>query len=327
MIAGARVDINESKRDELDFALWKSAKPGEPSWESPWGPGRPGWHIECSVMSAKYLGESFDIHGGGIDLVFPHHENEIAQAEAATGKTPFTKYWMHNGHVTTKGEKISKSLGNFLPIPKLIERWHPEAIRLFLLSHNYRSPVDLTDDALDTAQEHVDRFYEALAKTNERVDMDGKKNTPLPESGEELKIKLEKFRGKFEEAMDFDFNTAEASAAMMDLLKVLNRFLDQCKPSATEHRELLASTAETLKTFGGIMGMLDENPETYLDNRKQLKINQMGIDAQKVEELIKKRSEARAAKNWDEADATRDELLEMGVEIKDGPKGTTWGLK
>lgn len=327
MLAGARVDINELKRNELDFALWKSAKPGEPSWESPWGPGRPGWHIECSAMSAKYLGKTIDIHGGGIDLVFPHHENEIAQSEAASGVKPFAKYWMHNGHVTTKGEKISKSLGNFIPIQKLGERWHPEAIRLFLLSSHYRSPVDFTDAALDIAMEHIDRFYDALSRVEERIALQGAKQIPLPESGVELESKVKEFHAKFEEAMDADLNTAGVVALLMELLKSLNRFIDQSKPNAPAHRQLLADAVSVIKKFGSVLGMFDEQPSQYLESRNAKKIEQRGIDAKKVEELIKLRIDARKEKNWAEADRVRDLLLDMGIEIKDGPSGTIWSVK
>ncbi len=327
MSAGARVDINELKRNELDFALWKAAKPDEPQWDSPWGPGRPGWHIECSVMSAKYLAVPFDIHGGGIDLVFPHHENEIAQAEAATGTEPFAKYWIHNGHVTTHGEKISKSLGNFIPIPDLVDRWHPEAIRLFLLSNHYRSPVDYTEEALDIAQDHVDRFYNALARADEKVVTESDKKSTLPAAGEELETMIESFSEKFEQAMDSDFNTAGAVANMMELLKGFNRFLDRADPASAKHRELIGGTADMLKKSGAVLGMLDENPVEYLEERKRRKIAKSGMDATLIDELVAKRAEARNGKDWAEADKIRDELLDRGIVIKDGPKGTVWSVK
>jgi len=327
MLAGARVDINELKRNELDFALWKSAKPGEPQWDSPWGPGRPGWHIECSVMSSKYLTMPLDIHGGGIDLIFPHHENEIAQSEAATGIKPFARYWIHNGHVTTRGEKISKSLGNFIPIAQLSQRWHAEAIRLFLLSSHYRSPVDFNDEALDIAQEHIDRFYGAIDRAEEKARAKGKKDMPLPASGEELVRKLDSIKEKFEKAMDSDFNTAEALARLMELLKVVNRFLDQAREASPKHRELAGKAGAVIKEFGAVLGMFDEEPGKYLEEIKRRKIAKAGINHAEIEDMVSRRSEARKRKDWAEADRIRDELLEKGVVIKDGSEGTKWSVK
>jgi len=327
MLAGARVDINEQKRNELDFALWKRAKPGEPCWDSPWGKGRPGWHIECSVMSAKHLGLPFDIHGGGIDLVFPHHENEIAQAEAATGVKPFAKYWIHNGHVTTRGEKISKSLGNFIPIRQLVEKWHPEALRLFLLSKHYSSPVDFTEEGVDEAQDHIDRYYKALAEADKLAAAGGKKNSPLPEAGELVKSRLEAYSERFEAAMDADFNTAGAVAVLMEMRRDLNRFLDRAKPSVRSHTELAAEAAEKLRSMGAALGILDENPVEYLESVKRKRIARHGIDERYIEGKIAERAQARREKDFDRADEIREELKRRGIEVKDTPEGTEWEVK
>ncbi len=327
MLAGARVDINEQKRNELDFALWKKSRPDEPGWDSPWGKGRPGWHIECSVMSAKYLGAPFDIHGGGIDLVFPHHENEIAQAEAASGAKPFAKYWMHNGHVTTHGEKISKSLGNFIPIQKLAEKWHPEALRHFLLSKHYSSPADFTEEEVNEAQEHIDRYYKALADADKLAASDGKKQSPLTEAGEHLESQLEAYSGKFEAAMEADFNTAGAVAVLMEIRKDLNRFLDGAKPSSELHAKLAAKAAEKLRSMGWVLGMLDENPVEYLESVKRKRIAQHGIDEKYIQEKIAERTKARTEKDFDRADKIREELERQGIEIKDTPGGTEWSVR
>jgi len=330
MMAGVRVDINERKKNELDFALWKAAKPGEPSWDSPWGKGRPGWHIECSVMSSHYLGQPFDIHGGGVDLVFPHHENEIAQAEGAEGK-PFCKYWIHNGHVSTKGEKISKSLGNFIPIPELINRWRPEAIRIFLLSKHHSSPVDFTDEALDSAVEQLDRFYEAILAVrgaSHPASQDGApKDTPLPESGLMLKELIEKLPSRFDEAMDEDFNTALAYAHMLETLRALNRALPDLNLSAPSHNELAERASSTLIGLGGILGILQERPASYTANKIKKALERSGISEDEIQTLIKKRDLARKEKNWPEADRIRKELLDKGIQLKDGPEGTAWTIK
>ncbi len=246
MQAGARVEIDEKKINPLDFALWKSSKPGEPFWESPWGKGRPGWHIECSVMSQKYLGETFDIHGGGRDLIFPHHENEIAQSEAATGK-PFVRYWVHNGFVNINKEKMSKSLGNILTLKEIFKDWQPEVIRLFLLSHHYRSPVDFSFDTLSEAKSGLDRFYTTLRAVQDEI-----KKLPSPLTGEgeggeapvikECQETIESFQGRFEEAMDDDFNTAQALGYFYDLQRYLNIFLDISKGRPNRRNHLITET-------------------------------------------------------------------------------------
>ena len=294
---GARIEVDEAKEDPLDFVLWKGAKPGEPSWESPWGAGRPGWHIECSVMSTCCLGETFDIHGGGPDLVFPHHENEIAQSEAATGKL-YAKAWMHAGAVRVDGEKMSKSLGNFFTIREVLERYHPEVVRYLLVSSHYRSPINYAEDSLKEARGALERFYHALKGLPE-----------APPAGGEA------FVERFGEAMDDDFNTPEACAVLFEMAREVNRLRDS-DPTAA------AGLAARLKTLGALLGVLQLEPEAFLQAGAEGK-----VDAGQVEALIAARLEARAAKNWAESDRLRDELTAMGVVLEDGKGGTTWRLK
>ena len=294
---GARIEVDEAKEDPLDFVLWKGAKPGEPSWESPWGAGRPGWHIECSVMSTCCLGETFDIHGGGPDLVFPHHENEIAQSEAATGKL-YAKAWMHAGAVRVDGEKMSKSLGNFFTIREVLEKYHPEVVRYLLVSSHYRSPINYAEDSLKEARGALERFYHALKGLPE-----------APPAGGEA------FVERFGEAMDDDFNTPEACAVLFEMAREVNRLRDS-DPTAA------AGLAARLKTLGALLGVLQLEPEAFLQAGAEGK-----VDAGQVEALIAARLEARAAKNWAESDRLRDELTAMGVVLEDGKGGTTWRLK
>lgn len=328
MMAGARVDINESKHNELDFALWKSTRPGEPSWDSPWGKGRPGWHIECSVMSSHFLGQPFDIHGGGVDLVFPHHENEIAQAEGAENKT-FCNFWIHNGHVTTNGEKISKSLGNFIPIPELVKKWRPEAIRIFLLSKHHSTPVDFTDEALDGALDHVDRFYDTIAAVRQLAQPagDGEKGNALPDSGKALKETVQALPGKFDEAMDEDFNTALALAHILETVRALNRFLNDLDGNASEHLQIANEAVDVMIGLGNVLGILQEDYGEYIKNRRDRTLEQTSIAEDEILDAIERRKQARKNKDWALADKIRAELLEKGVQLKDGPEGTSWSAK
>ncbi|SEJ25456.1 cysteinyl-tRNA synthetase [Azotobacter beijerinckii] len=293
---GARIEVDEAKEDPLDFVLWKGAKPGEPSWESPWGPGRPGWHIECSVMSTCCLGETFDIHGGGPDLVFPHHENEIAQSEAATGKL-YANAWMHAGAVRVDGEKMSKSLGNFFTIREVLEKYQPEVVRYLLVSSHYRSPINYSEDSLREAKGALERFYNAL------------KGLPaaVPAGGEE-------HVARFAAAMDDDFNTPEACAVLFELAREVNRLRESDLASA-------AALAARLKELAGLLGVLQLEPEAFLQAGAEGKVN-----ADEVEALIAARLQARAEKNWAESDRIRDQLTAMGVVLEDGKGGTTWRL-
>jgi cysteinyl-tRNA synthetase len=313
MEAGARVDIDKRKHNPFDFVLWKSSKPGEPAWDSPWGQGRPGWHIECSVMSSEYLGESFDIHGGGKDLCFPHHENEIAQSEGIFGK-PFVKYWIHNGFVNINQEKMSKSLGNFMMIKDVIKEYHPEAVRLFLLSNHYRSPIDFTDLAMDEARAGLDKIYNLLERLEQRI---GLKPTTEIEPGNCWK--------HFCEAMDDDFNTARGIGILFDTVRNANRELDEYKESfpLESEKELQADHADILR-IGRILGILTESPKTYFDKKRTDALKQQSLDPAVIDKMVQERTEARKSKEWEKADNIRNKLLEMNIIIEDRTDGTIW---
>ncbi|NKQ10657.1 cysteine--tRNA ligase [Pseudomonas sp. SST3] len=293
---GARIEVDEAKEDPLDFVLWKAAKPSEPSWESPWGAGRPGWHIECSVMSTCCLGETFDIHGGGPDLVFPHHENEIAQSEAATGKQ-YANAWMHAGAVRVDGEKMSKSLGNFFTIRDVLDKYQPEVVRYLLVSSHYRSPINYSEDSLKEAKGALERFYTALRG--------------LPDVSAEGG---ESFTSRFGEAMDDDFNSPEACAVLFEMAREVNRLRETDQQGA-------AALAARLKELASVLGVLQMDPDAFLQAGAAGK-----VDAAQVEALIAARLQARFEKNWAESDRIRDQLTAMGVVLEDGKGGTTWRL-
>jgi cysteinyl-tRNA synthetase len=326
--SGARVDVDESKEDPLDFALWKRSKPGEPTWDSPWGPGRPGWHIECSSMSAKYLGQPFDIHGGGRDLIFPHHENEIAQAEGATGKE-FVRCWLHNGFININAEKMSKSLGNIKSIRDVLKENDSEAVRLFLLSNHYRSPIDFTQKAMEEAGTSLDRFYETAERLHNVHP--GKATSDKAQTPEEKDLKevLEKFDERFDGAMDDDFNTAKAIGHVFETVKLVNRYLDSAGDHCTQFAGwALLKFVHMQHVVGDVLGVFESEPKDYRSRTQKKKEAAKGVDAAWVEGLIAKRAEARKSKDFKTADSVRDELAGMGVEIKDRPDGTTeWKLK
>jgi cysteinyl-tRNA synthetase len=318
MQAGSRIEVDERKQHPMDFALWKGAKPGEPFWESPWGNGRPGWHIECSAMSMKFLGESFDIHGGGKDLIFPHHENEIAQAEAATGK-PFVKYWLHNGFVNINAEKMSKSLGNFFTIKEVLERYDAEVLRFFLLSAHYRSPIDFSDQNLKDAELGLERIYNALAAIDERL-QNPSALAPSAESAE-LEEKCAALPGRFADAMDDDFNTALALGHVFDLIRAINKGL----PFATD--ELLSRVKGEVAAVALVLGVCNSQPAAFIERIKARKTQDMEMPVQEIEQLIRERAEARKAKNFKRGDEIRDLLLEKNIVLLDGAQGTTWKVK
>ena len=318
MQAGARIEVDERKQHPMDFALWKGAKPGEPFWESPWGNGRPGWHIECSAMSMKFLGETLDIHGGGKDLIFPHHENEIAQSEAASGK-PFVKYWLHNGFVNINAEKMSKSLGNFFTIKEVLERYDAEVLRFFLLSAHYRSPIDFSDQNLKDAELGLERIYNALAGIDERLAA-AIEPASSAESAE-LEEKCAALSGRFTEAMDDDFNTALALGHVFDLVRALNKGLPFARSA------LLRQVKQEVANIAEVLGVCDTVPAAFLERIKARKTQDMEIPVEEIERLIAERGEARPAKNFKRGDEIRDLLLEKNIVLLDGAQGTAWKVK
>jgi cysteinyl-tRNA synthetase len=289
--SGSRVDVDHSKRDPLDFVLWKMAKEGEPAWPSPWGMGRPGWHIECSAMSCCHLGETFDIHGGGMDLKFPHHENEIAQARAANGGG-FARYWLHNGFVNINEEKMSKSLGNFFTIREVTEKYHPEVLRMFMLGTHYRSPLDFSDSALDVAKAGLDRLYETRKRLVAGISW----------------VDVIEFPQAFTDAMNDDFNTPEALAALFDVSKALNKALD-----AEENTETLASQFDAMTS---LLGIVQHDVSEWFQGGD--------VDAIAIEALIAERLAAKKSRDFARADAIRNELAAQGITLEDSPAGTTW---
>ncbi|SCX42634.1 cysteine--tRNA ligase [Nitrosospira sp. Nsp1] len=293
--AGERVIIDPYKEDPLDFVLWKAAKTDEPQWDSPWGRGRPGWHIECSAMAERYLGEHFDIHGGGQDLQFPHHENEIAQSEGAHDH-PFVNYWMHNGFVRVNDEKMSKSLGNFFTVREILARYQPEVVRFFILRAHYRSPLNYSDQHLDDAKRALDRLYTAL-KGNEAGDAAATIDWQAPHAG------------RFREAMDDDFNTSDAIAVLFDLANEVNK---------------TGSPRDTalMRALGGVLGLLQQNSQQYFQDDGLA--GDSAFTPERIEQLIQQRLIARTNRNYSEADRIRRELLDAGIILEDGPQGTTW---
>ncbi|MBN3199556.1 cysteine--tRNA ligase [Pectobacterium brasiliense] len=297
--AGARVEITEVKRNPMDFVLWKMSKPGEPHWSSPWGEGRPGWHIECSAMNCKQLGTHFDIHGGGSDLMFPHHENEIAQSSCAHDGS-YVNYWMHSGMVMVDREKMSKSLNNFFTVRDVLAYYDPETVRYFLMSGHYRSQLNYSEDNLKQARAALDRLYTALRGTDASAAAHG---------GDE-------FEARFREAMDDDFNTPEAYSVLFDMAREVNRL-------KTEDVQAANQLASALRKLSGVLGLLEQDPEQFLQNGAQVDDEEV----KEIEALIQQRKDARAAKDWALADQARDRLNEMGIVLEDGPQGTIWRRK
>ena len=296
--SGARIDVDPNKKHPMDFALWKAQKPGEPAWDSPWGKGRPGWHIECSAMSTKYLGETIDIHCGGKDLVFPHHENEIAQSEGATGK-PFVHYWMHNGFINVDNQKMSKSLGNFFTVRDISKEFDLEAVRMFMLGAHYRSPINFSREMIEQAKASLDRLY--TARDHYAFLLENAKDGEMGEKENDLLAKVQAAREGFDAAMDDDLNTADAIGKLFELVRAANAGLDEHSPKAA-----VKAVLDTLDELAGVLGIL---------SRKT------AADDAKVQELLAQRAEARANKNWAESDRLRDEIVAMGYVLKDTKQG------
>ena len=317
MEPGARVDVDKRKKNPFDFSLWKPKKPGEPAWDSPWGKGRPGWHIECSAMSLQYLGETFDIHGGGKDLVFPHHENEIAQSEGAFGK-PFVKYWIHNGFVNINHEKMSKSLGNFLLIRDVIKSFHPEAVRLFLLSKHYRSPIDFTDTAIGEAAAGLEKIYTSIGRVQKKI---GNEKDITGEDSSDYWV-------RFCEAMDDDFNTARGIGIIFNAVRDMNRLLDKNEEKLSLETKKITMTAQTdIMKMCNILGILTEPPEVYFSKKRSKGLKKESLDPDEIEKMINDRAEARKIKDWDKADQIRKKLEDMNIVLKDSSEGTVWEVK
>ncbi|ABY92149.1 cysteine--tRNA ligase [Thermoanaerobacter brockii subsp. lactiethylicus] len=301
--AGARIEINEEKKNPLDFVLWKAQKPGEPAWDSPWGKGRPGWHIECSVMSTKYLGKTLDIHAGGPDLVFPHHENEIAQSEAAYGQ-PFSKYWMHIGYLNINNEKMSKSKGNFFTVREITEKYNPEVLRLFMLMAHYRSPINFSLDLMEQAKSAYERLLNAVANLKHLLTVC--KDRELNEEEKRIKEKFEEYKKEFEDAMDDDFNTADAISVLFEMSKTANTNI-----SGNSSKKLVEYILDIFLKLSEILGLSYRGVETELNDEEILA-------------LIEERQKARKEKNWKLADEIRDRLREKGIILEDTPEGVRW---
>lgn len=301
---GSRIDVDERKQDPMDFAVWKAQKPGEPAWDSPWGMGRPGWHIECSAMANKYLGETIDIHSGGQDLVFPHHENEIAQSEAANGK-PFARYWMHNGFINVDNKKMSKSEGNFFTVRDIVEKFDYEVIRFFMLSAHYRSPINFSADLLEQAQNGLERIYNCLDNLvylGEHAQVRGMSDSEKVLCGRLLDIK-----GKFIEGMDDDLNTADAIASIFDMVKEVNLNITA---NSNSSKEIIEFSHSLIIELGEVLGIGQKQKENNLDSE--------------IEALINQRQQARKEKNWKLSDEIRDKLKDMGIVLEDTPQGVKW---
>lgn len=302
--AGARIDVNDEKRDAMDFALWKNQKPGEPAWESPWGMGRPGWHIECSAMVNKYLGETIDIHSGGVDLVFPHHENEVAQSEAANGK-PFANYWMHNGYINIDNKKMSKSLGNFFTVRDISAKYDYEVIRYFMLSAHYRNPINFSDALMESAKSSVNRVYTCIESLE--FMLKNSEDRELSEKEQAYCERLDALKQKYVDAMDDDLNTADAISVIFDITYEANTSL------SNEEKHAAAAITKTLgliRELGGVLGLFTREKSDALDSE--------------IEDLIQQRENARKAKDFKTADEIRDKLKEMNIVLKDTPMGVQW---
>ncbi len=325
LLDGARVEVNSVKESPADFVLWKAAKPGEPEWDSPWGKGRPGWHIECSVMSSHNLGETIDIHAGGKDLIFPHHENEIAQSEAHNHK-PFANYWLHNGFVNVPDEhgeatKMSKSLGNFFTIRDVLAAFHPQTVKFFMMSTHYRNDVLFAEKGLEEAEKRLIYFYETMKKARAFVEETKELGQVIqPES-------IESVETAFRQAMDDDFNTQRAFGQLSAVFKKLNDLINKPKASEANRAATTQALLEKLATVANVLGVFDLDPERFLRDIQLRQLRDLTITADEIDEQIILRKQARDNKDWAKSDEIRDALLAQGILLKDGPEGTTWTVK
>ncbi|MDZ7761988.1 MAG: cysteine--tRNA ligase [Desulfovermiculus sp.] len=323
--AGTRIEPGQDKEDPLDFALWKKAKPDEPAWPSPWGDGRPGWHIECSAMSQRFVDLPLDIHGGGQDLIFPHHENERAQSIAASGRD-FVRYWMHNGFVQVKSEKMSKSLGNFFTLRDIYDQFLPEVLRFFLLSQHYRSPLDFSFEGLQEAEKGLKRVYQTKMNLESM-------HTSAPESkgGElpgEIKEEIRTTSGQWQDSLEDDLNTAAALGHAFNLVRVANRILeDKNLRKAVDAGDACRDILCTLQDLGSVLGLFDQDSSEFLHALRSNRAARAGVDTRQVEELVHERQQARKEKNFARADSIRDQLTELGVSVQDTPSGPVWDLE
>ena len=320
MLNGVRKDVEEGKRDPLDFALWKSAKEGEISWESPWGKGRPGWHIECSAMNLRYLGEQIDIHGGGKDLIFPHHENEIAQTEALTGKK-FAKYWIHNGLITINGQKMSKSLGNSLTVKDALAKYNKEVIKYMLMQKHYSSTVDINDAEFLQAEKHMYYFYNTLNEINNVLSQVSANEEPIKDDV------LPTIESQFVEAMDDDFNTAQAYANLFGIMKQLNSILADKNIDKQAKSNILNAMKNKVIELYNILSIFEEEPKDFLNDLKNKYVARLELSPEEIEEKIKERAAAKSNKDYAKADEIRNELDSKGIVLLDTKEGTTWNIK
>ncbi len=320
LLAGARVEIDEKKKNPADFALWKGSKPGEPEWESPWGKGRPGWHIECSAMGQKYLGQCFDIHGGGKDLIFPHHENEIAQSQCTTGKEP-VRIWIHNGFVDINKEKMSKSLGNFFTIRDVLKTVSPQVLRFFLLSSHYRSGIDFSEQSLKDARIGLEKFYRTLQEL--RLLREKGSLTSGDETDKRLDVVLG-IKDKFFEEMEDDFNSAAAIGHLFEWLRAVNSLTTE-KPSLLQSN--IDKILDDFHEISFVLGLFPEDPDRYFEKETDKRLESLEVDRKEIERLIEERANARKNKNWKKGDVIRDQLLEKGIILEDNPGGTVWKVQ
>lgn len=320
---GQRVEVDQRKRNPMDFVLWKPAKPGEPSWDSPWGKGRPGWHIECSAMIRALLGESIDIHGGGIDLIFPHHENEIAQGEGCTGKK-YCNYWMHNNFINLKDQKMSKSLGNVITARSFMDKYHPEILKYVMLSAHYRSMLNVNEEKIDQAVSGLARVYKALREAKEFADA-SEFTGGAPYKA--LKQIMDTADARIKKALNDDFNTGEMMANIFEVVRVFNAQNIAKKKKDPNALASAKAFTEWVSSWAHVSALFLEDPTEFLKTLDEILIVEKGIEKSTVEALIKERDEARAARDWSKSDEARDKLLEMGIEIMDSPAGTTWEVK